>query len=97
MLLNQTFALADFLSLKLFFGIELSDRRRCWFSNGVDFHKDLISENLRFREDDLWIQPGNLKKGRAMSEDDLYSLGMSGLTSVLENDSQTNASSAHFG
>ena len=86
LLLNQTFALADFLSLEIFFAIEISQKRRCWSSNGSSFQRDFIDNNLLFRDDDLWLQPGSLKGGRVMKEEELFCFLTSGLTCVLDND-----------
>ena len=48
-LLNQTFALADFLSLNIFVGIDLPSDRRCWSTNGRNLQFDFMSNELTFR------------------------------------------------
>ena len=53
--LKKSFAVAKYLSLGVFIGVEISSERRCWASNRKRFQTDFISDKLTHRERDLWV------------------------------------------
>ena len=80
LLLNQTFALADFLSLNIVLGIETETNRRCWSSNGTNFQCDLISNELYFRDNDVWLTSGKVFGQQVLEKDKLIDLTANGST-----------------
>ena len=69
-LLNQTLSLAEFLSVNIFVGVEMPSDRRYWCTNGKKLQFDFMSNELTFREADLWIKPGKLVGENAFTKDD---------------------------
>ena len=73
-LLNQTFALADFLNINIFVGIDMSSKRRCWSSNGKNFQFDFMSNELTFNDQDLWLKYGRTVGEDVVNKDQLFNL-----------------------
>ena len=83
-LINQTFTLAEYLSLDIFIGIEMSSNRRCWSSNGRNLQFDFMSNELAFQESDLWLKSGKIVGQEIVDKEELFNLCTNGLT-VLNN------------
>merc|ERR1711915_922065 len=81
LLLDQTFALAEYLSLNVVLGIETSDRR-CWSANDKNFQYDLISNELRIRDHDIWLKSGKTYGRRVLNKDELFNLNNDSLTVI---------------
>ena len=82
LLLNQAFALADFLCLNVFVGIEVPSQRRFWSTNGKRLKFDFMSNELQFRDADFWLKPGRLAGEEVISKDSLYNLTTDWLTNA---------------
>ena len=74
LLLNQAFALAEYLSLSVVVGIDMPSNRRCWSSNGKNFQFDLISNELTFAERDIWLKSGKVVGQQILAKDKLFDL-----------------------
>jgi len=82
-LLNQTFALAEHLNLRVFIGIELLDRR-CWSANGRDLQFDFMSNKFTFDENDLWLKSGKMVGQRVIGRDQLFNLNENELSMISD-------------
>ena len=84
-LINQTFSLAEFLSLNVFIGIDLpsgDSPRRCWSSNGKNLQFDFMSNDLTFSDNDVWLKSGRIIGQKVIEKNELFNLAMDGVTAI---------------
>lgn len=72
LLLNQTFALADFLALNLVLVIETPSSQRCWSSNRENVQIDHLSKELSIRDTDFWLKSGKVIDQQVLEADKLF-------------------------
>ena len=90
LLLNQTFALAEFLSLNVVLGIETSSNQRRWSTNSKNFHYELISHQLCLRDNDVWLKSGIEVDQKVLEDEKLFNLTADCLTVVTaKNETET--------
>ena len=91
LLLNQAFALAEYLSLSVVVGIDMPSNRRCWSSNGKNFQFDLISNELTFAERDIWLKSGKIVGQHIVARDKLFDLTSDCLTEISSEKGMTSS------
>ena len=90
LLLNQTFALAEFLSLKIVLGIKTPSNQRRWSTNCKNFQYELISQDLSFHDNDVWLKSGKIVDQQVIKKEQLFDLNADCLTVLAtETDNQT--------
>ena len=82
LLLNQTVALAEFLSLDVVLGIKTPSNQRCWSTNCKNFQYELISHELTFQDNDVWLKSGKVTDQKVIEKDMLFDLTADCLTAI---------------